>query len=68
MGERRPTRGPNSRVREATHSRRAHDAELERLIKRGDFGPKTMKRISELLRQMREESRREDDGQSNMPD
>ena len=50
MGDRRPTKGLNQRVREPVH-RTERDDELSRLMMSGDYSPETMERIATLLGQ-----------------
>ena len=55
MGDRRPTRGLNPRVRKAVGVRRERperDDELAQLMESGDFSPETMERVAELLGQV----------------
>jgi hypothetical protein len=52
MGDRRPTRGLNPRVREAVGVQRRpqwDNTELIRLLESGEVSPETMERIAELL-------------------
>ena len=54
MGDRRPTRGLNHRVREAVGARehpRWDNSELIRLMESGDISPETVERMAELLGQ-----------------
>jgi hypothetical protein len=55
MSDRRPTRGPNNRVREPVRPRlvQDRDAELARLIASGNYSPATMERIAEFARAVR---------------